>query len=105
LGAVDTEYYPWFYYLYQVKLSGSSGTVVGTSTLTLSGENRFNGGPFWIQGNAVVVPGDRQAPWTSDAALWAYPAGGKPIKAFKHNIPDYEGLTLAFVTISLAPHP
>lgn len=86
--------------IYQVALSGSTGSIVKTIEL-YSGKSehgkpdRNPGTPveFWIRGRTIVNP----LKYGRDAAIWRYPSGGYPTKTLL-------GLRLAYgVTISLAP--
>ena len=56
----------------QVKVSGSSATVVGTTTLTDS-DGVFQS---FIDGKRVVNPNV----YSANAMFWSYPAGGSPVK-------------------------
>jgi hypothetical protein len=58
--------------IYQISVSGSAGTVEGTTTLTGSCDAL----QFAIQGSTVVAPDD----CTSTAKYYLYPAGGSPTK-------------------------
>jgi hypothetical protein len=58
--------------IYQVKISGSSATVVGTTSLTGS-DGVFQS---FIDGKKVVGPNV----FSANAMLWSYPAGGSPVK-------------------------
>jgi hypothetical protein len=62
--------------IYQVSVSGSSGTVVGTTTLANGG----NAGQFFIDGNQVIA-GVTGTP--NKFGLWKYPAGGSPTTVLK----------------------
>jgi hypothetical protein len=66
--------------IYQLQISGSTGTVVNTIALDKS-TNRSRvydyGVQFWIQGGGTVI-----APGTHDneVGLWRYPTGGSPVR-------------------------
>lgn len=63
--------------IYQFDISGSSGTEVGSTTLSDS----FAGLGVWIQGNRVIAAYGRH----QDAAglgVWPYPSGGAPVRHF-----------------------
>jgi hypothetical protein len=61
--------------VYQVSVSGSEATVVKTLQLVVSRE-RSDNAEFWVQGRTIVQPVDSG----KQIAIWAYPAGGNPLK-------------------------
>ena len=62
--------------IYQMQVSGSTGTIVGTTRLL--GDTEPAGGTVWITGNTVLGPhGGASA---RRVGTWNYPAGGNPIK-------------------------
>lgn len=67
--------------VYQIRVSGATGTVV--NTLKLDDGGRPRGGAasrqFWIQGNTILAPKDV----SNEIGLWPYPAGGSPRKLIK----------------------
>src|ERR1700729_4196849 len=65
--------------IYQVQVSGSQGTVVGTTQL-FSRYGKPDSAQFWLQGNTVIQPSDS----SKQVGLWKYPAGGNPYKLVKH---------------------
>jgi hypothetical protein len=70
--------------IYQVDITGSVGTVVGTTPLT---ETHQWGGEFWIDGATVVAPTFRQArPRVASVRFYAYPAGDSPTKSLTHGL-------------------
>ena len=78
--------------IYRFAVSGSAGTLVGTTSL--AGASTTD--QWWIQGDKVIG-----ANGTSPPAVhyWKYPAGGNPTKAIT------KGLLYPFgVTVSIAPH-
>jgi hypothetical protein len=79
--------------IYRLQISGSSGTVVGTTKL-LSPTMHFDG-QSWIQGNTVVQIYGRHY---SRLGVWPYPRGRLPT-----NTQDV-GAYLYGVTVSLARH-
>ena len=64
--------------LYRIKVSGSKGTVVGTT--------RFKGdlsnlvAQFWIDGSTIIVPYGITQRSVLKIGFWPYPAGGAPSK-------------------------
>jgi hypothetical protein len=59
--------------IYQVSVSGSAGTVVGTTSLGGSSDVI----QFWIQGKKVIGPNTGSSP---NVMFWKYPAGSTAIK-------------------------
>jgi hypothetical protein len=78
-------------YLYQVQMSGSTGTVVGVTTLDSHGKNEGTF-QFYISGSQVVGPSRKLA----SLQVWSYPEGGNPIKTVTGAFPIR-------LTISVAP--
>lgn len=68
--------------IYQVAISGSTGTVSGPSLLWGRGDRRPGPVQFWVEGNAIVGP-DHTRGGTGLINLWRYPRGGKPIKTLR----------------------
>ena len=68
--------------IYRVSVSGSSGTVVGTTTLT-----NGSGSVFFIDGAQII--GEEISKSGTNFALWKYPAGGKPTKSL--DLSDLDG--------------
>jgi hypothetical protein len=64
--------------VYQLDISGSSATVVGTTALGIGNNLRFS--QSWIDGNTILaayhLEGER-------LGLWAYPQGGDPKGHFR----------------------
>jgi hypothetical protein len=80
--------------IYRLQVSGSTATIVGTTTLR-SNRNRYNGGQFWIQGSRVIGPDNSG----ETVAFWKYPAGGRGLKTIKNVGTEAWG-----ITVSLAPN-
>ncbi|MGA8534570.1 MAG: hypothetical protein WB615_10720 [Candidatus Tumulicola sp.] len=79
--------------IYRVKVSGSTGTVVGVTHLIGVG-GQMNSS--WIQGTTTLIP---RGMGSEEIGFWKYPAGGKPFAFLdleKHS--HVHG-----VTVSLAP--
>ena len=64
--------------VYQFSVKGSTAKKAGTTTLAGSKSVR----QFWIDGNTIVGPD-----YGADVGVWAYPAGGSPMKKF--SVPGY----------------
>lgn len=84
-------------HIYQIQVSGSTGTVVNTIALS----EKFNRHPelgiqFWIQGNTFINPED----YNRAVGFWRYPKGGKPTSAVKV---DKTAGEISGVTVSVAP--
>jgi hypothetical protein len=80
--------------VHQVAISGSNGTVSGTTSLW-SRRNRQIEGPaqYWVQNGTIISPY-----YYGGLALWRYPKGGRPTKII--------GAPNGFfgVTVSVARH-
>jgi hypothetical protein len=76
--------------IYRLAVSGSSATVVGTTTLT-SNRNRFEGGQYWIQGSSVIGPANRG----KSVAIWRYPQGGHSKKMIRGAGNSARGVTVS----------
>lgn len=73
-----------------VKVSGSNGKIVGTTTLTAA-ENSYGPTQFWIQGRTLIEPEDGNA----DVGLWNYRAGGSPAKTLQSLGSELIGVTVS----------
>ncbi len=69
--------------IYQVQVSGSTGTIVGTTTLNES--NDLQDVPaLWVQGNTVIAPFAKHLERNPHGvAYWRYPSGGNPTKTIR----------------------
>jgi hypothetical protein len=76
--------------VYRVQVSGSAGTVVGTTTFH-DHFNRFSGTGSWVQGNKIILTYR-----ANNVALWPYPAGGKVLNTLK----GFKGFAHPGLTIS-----
>jgi hypothetical protein len=83
--------------VYRLSISGSSGTVIRTSSLT-SAKNDFHGAS-WIQGNAIVGAGTYKQGY-ENAFIWRYPKGGIPRKTI-YKIGSVRGPLVSAVTVSI----
>jgi hypothetical protein len=61
--------------IYRFRISGSSGTAVGSTTLTARVNSFF--GQTWIQGHTIIGYGAFKRGYQS-AYFWPYPTGGQP---------------------------
>ena len=68
------------YAIYQVKVSGDTGTVV--NTIGLDGL-RAPVGPSWIAGSTVFVPYSVRGKFGDAIGVFGYPAGGKPVSVLQ----------------------
>jgi hypothetical protein len=73
-----------------VKVSGSSGKVVGTTTLTAT-ENSYGPTQFWLQGRTLIEPDGGNA----YVGLWNYRAGGSPTKTLQDLDSELIGVTVS----------
>lgn len=76
--------------VYRVQVSGSVGTVVGTTTFQ-GNFGSVSGTGAWVQGDKMILTYRRD-----NVALWAYPAGGKVLKVLK----GFKGFAHPGLTIS-----
>jgi len=76
--------------VYHVRISGSVGTVVGTTTFH-GHFNRFSGTGSWVQGDKIVLNYG-----LNNVALWSYPGGGKALNTLK----GFKGFAHPGLTIS-----
>jgi hypothetical protein len=76
--------------IYQFTISGSNGTVEGTTNLNHATDVH----QFWIQGR-VVIGGNHSL---NNVQYWPYPAGGNPTKTITKGVGGPVGMT-----VSLAP--
>jgi hypothetical protein len=79
--------------IYQVEVTGSTGTVVNSTTLRTAERWAAALIEFWIQGGKIIAPEDNH-----DVGIWRYPRGGRPTKSV-YALYDKIG-----VAVSLAPH-
>jgi hypothetical protein len=79
--------------VYQVSVSGSGGTIVGTTTFK-GGQwtSRTSGTTSFVNGNKIVMQYHG-----GSLGLWAYPAGGKMLRLIVKGLTHYQytGLTLS----------
>ncbi len=86
--------------IHRLQISGSSGTVVGTTTLSgaLPDENTS----LWIQGDAVIGPHASRPHNGRYLGFWHYPAGGPPFKIITKLSPNKK-IRIGSATVSVAP--
>ncbi len=82
--------------LYRLSITGSSGTVIGTTTL--DSKKNHHGGQSWIQGKSVVGIYYDRGP---NVGIWRYPRGGNPQRAI-HKIEGFPDYPLWGLTVSVA---
>jgi hypothetical protein len=80
----------------RVRISGTKGTVIGTTRL---GGLANRGATFWFQGGNVLTSGGQQG---DRVGLWNYPAGGKVLKLFRGM--GIRGESFYGVAVSAAPN-
>ena len=81
--------------IYQLSISGSHATVVGTTELTVRAQH--HGRQSWIQGNVVL---GIYGPGHLNVGVWPYPKGGKP-KSILKNVSNPQDGQLWGVSISV----
>jgi hypothetical protein len=91
--------------VYQLSISGSSGTVIGTTELT-SPKNNFEG-QTWIEGEGdriigsdVTLLGKENKGYMS-VSFWLYPKGGRP-RQNSIKVGDVRNIELSGATVSAA---
>src|SRR5580700_6830429 len=67
--------------LYRIKVTGSTGTVVGTSRF--KGDRSTLLSQFWIAGDTIVVPYGVVKRTVKKIGFWPYPAGGPAAKSIQ----------------------
>lgn len=92
---VETRFMP---QIYRLKVSRSTGTIVGSTQLTGSGERASQS---WIQGDTVILPTGPQRKRPKIVLMWKYPKAGHVIRAIKGFIPRER--MIDGVTVSVAP--
>jgi hypothetical protein len=93
--AVEARFDPM---LYRIRLSGSTGSVVGTTQFSKIGQRAAQS---WIIGHTVVVPFGPLTKRPKEIRYWKYPAGGVPTKTIKGFIARL--MMIDGVTVSVAP--
>jgi hypothetical protein len=87
-------------YVDQLKVSGSSATIIGMLKLRSRSNRKLTTAvQFWVQGGTIIGPARPSKDRASLIEFWRYPAGGAPFKTLK---PPYAH-ELWGVTVSLAP--
>lgn len=72
--------------IYRFTVSGSTATVVGSTTL--SGSDIVQ---YWVNGSKIVGP----QPNTSSVGIWDYPAGGEAVRSVTDGLHAPGGLTVS----------
>ena len=62
--------------LYELKVAGSTATIVHRTKLRARNDKNGAGAQFWIQGDEVFNAGDHQR----NLFIWRYPQGGRPLQ-------------------------
>ena len=91
--------------IYRIAVSGSSGTVVGTTTLYTHVGKLKAYALTWIQGNTVVGGhwGTDQQPYKDyEVGYWRYPKGGNAFKLIS-GLSDSNRDYIDYTAVSLAP--
>ncbi len=86
--------------IYQVAVSGSTGTVVAATTLQMpQGPHRGISWQFWLQGHTVLAPYTLRRSHYRNIGFWHFPAGG----ATFNDIRAAPRTVFFAVTVSIAP--
>jgi hypothetical protein len=83
--------------IYRVQVSGSSGTIKGTTSL---GDAQFYGYWTWLQNGTFISPIYTGYDRDSLMDFWSYPSGGNPKKKLPHRVGNRR---ISGVTVSVAP--
>jgi hypothetical protein len=97
VGKYLTVAVPGAHRIYTVQISGTTGTVVGTTVL--DGWKTGAARQSWIQVDRVVAP-DGDGSDSRKLGIWKYPAGGMPIKILSGFVGPRHSIN--GVTVSLA---
>jgi hypothetical protein len=97
--AVTSDPYPKPVYLYRLRVTGSSASVISSATLN-SAMNDYSGG-MWIQGKSIIGVGHDKPRHYEAAFLWPYPKGGLPSRTIK-KIGKTQYPEVSAVTVSVA---
>lgn len=81
--------------IYQVQISGSTGTVVGTTHLL----GAFSAGNSWILGNRVIAPFWTNEYGATKVGFWKYPQGGQPVRVKRDRRYGFSGANSVTVSI------
>ena len=90
----------------RIAVSGSTGTIEGTTQLNLRGHDAFGyyDVQWWIQRGEIVWPFMTKHPTESHIGFWRYPAGGDSVNVIRAP-GGIRRLRLPLgVTVSIAPH-
>lgn len=87
--------------LSQLQITGSSATIIGTTTLK---GVRHRATQSWIFNNDIIVPYNIHGPFPNVIGAWHYPKGGKVIKTIR-KFDSYKKRQITFhgVTVSVQP--
>jgi hypothetical protein len=70
--------------VYQVQISGASGTVISQTVLQIRSRHKVNrrleGAQFWVQGSVIIGPNFSKGRPINAISFWPYPKGGKPTR-------------------------
>ena len=95
--AIDDFYYTGT--IYRVQVSGSSGTIEGTTSL---GDAQFFGFWTWLQDGTLISPIYTGSHFDKQIDFWSYPAGGTPTKELPRTDFKAPG-PIRGITVSVAP--
>lgn len=75
--------------IYRFGISGSHGTLIGTTSLAGASDTMIN---WWIEGSKVIGANSASPP---AVYYWSYPAGGNPIKTLSKGLLYPAGVTIS----------
>jgi hypothetical protein len=84
--------------IYQLQISGSTGTIAGTTELTGAG---FRAAQSWIQGHSIILPNGPEKKRPKIVRIWKYPKGTRQTGVIKGFIPRHR--IIDGLTVSVAP--
>lgn len=84
----------------QLAISGTTATVIGTTSLRGKRPQLQNATQSWIYNGVVLVPFSVKRNKLNKIGRWAYPSGGKPVNTFKFQNSAFWHFT--GVTVSIA---
>lgn len=84
----------------RVHISGSTGTVVGTTYLSRHADAVAAYVQYWIEGTKIVGPARTGGDGHDYLGFWRYPAGGASVRLFKPNYGFLWGAVVSPVTKS-----
>lgn len=92
--------------IYQIKVSSSTGTIVGKTLLKTERNRRtIQRVQYWIEGNTIIGPNFFHGGANSYLNFWKYPSGGKPTAALLEKTWDLWAAVVSRGTSNQLPIP